>query len=217
MGCSNPHPHCQIWSSSFLPNEPRIKEIHLKEYYNKYGRAMLNDYVERELGKRERIVIENPDWLVVVPYWAAWPFETMLISRNNNRRIDDLSKSQVNNLAAVIKELTTKYDNLFKCSFPYSMGWHGKTKRNVNFVNFSNDFIQCNFTVGAPTGAMLSNDTSHWTLHALYYPPLLRSATVRKFMVGYELLGQTQRDLTAEQAAARLRQMNGKNHYLIKN
>lgn len=87
---------------------------------------MLNDYVDRELLKRERIVIENPDWLVVVPYWAAWPFETMLISRNNNKRIDDLTETQVNNLAAVIKELTTKYDNLFKCSFPYSMGWHGK-------------------------------------------------------------------------------------------
>lgn len=126
MGCSNPHPHCQIWSSSFLPNEPRIKEFHLKKYYEKCGRPMLNDYVERELLKRERIVIENPDWLVVVPYWAAWPFETMLISRNNNKRIDDLTESQVNNLAAVIKELTTKYDNLFKCSFPYSMGWHGR-------------------------------------------------------------------------------------------
>lgn len=161
--------------------------------------------------KGNESVIENPDWLVVVPYWAAWPFETMLISRNNNKRIDDLSESQVNNLAAVIKELTTKYDNLFKCSFPYSMGWHGK--KNGNFVKDSNDFIQYYFTVGAPTGAMLSNDTSHWTLHALYYPPLLRSATVRKFMVGYELLAQTQRDLTAEQAAARLRQMDGKNHY----
>lgn len=137
MGCSNPHPHCQIWSSSFMPNEPRVKEFHLKEYYQKYGRPMLNDYVERELQKRERIVIENVDWLVVVPYWAAWPFETMLISRNNNKRIDDLTESQVNNLASVIKELTTKYDNLFKCSFPYSMGWHGNIYNIFFHLNYA--------------------------------------------------------------------------------
>lgn len=99
---------------------------------------MLNDYVERELQKRERIVIENVDWLVVVPYWAAWPFETMLISQNNNKRIDDLTKSQVNHLASVIKELTTKYDNLFKCSFPYSMGWHG----NIHNFCFHLNYVQ---------------------------------------------------------------------------
>lgn len=114
----------------------------------------------------------------------------MLISRNRNKRINDLTIQQINNLSIVIKELTTKYDNLFKCSFPYSMGWHG-----------------------APTGPIISNDTGHWTLHALYYPPLLRSASVRKFMVGFELLCQTQRDLTAEQAADRLRHMNGRHHY----
>lgn len=125
MGCSNPHPHCQIWACSFLPNEPKIKEINLLSYYQKYNRPLLSDYVARELIKRERIVIENADWLVVVPYWAAWPFETMLISRNDNKRIIDVTESQIENLAIVIKELTTKYDNLFKCSFPYSMGWHG--------------------------------------------------------------------------------------------
>lgn len=126
MGCSNPHPHCQIWASSFLPNEPKTKDQHLRTYYAKYGRALLDDYVAKELVRKERIVIENPDWLVVVPYWAAWPFETMLISRHQNRRIPDLTLQQINNLSVVIKELTTKYDNLFKCSFPYSMGWHGK-------------------------------------------------------------------------------------------
>lgn len=126
MGCSNPHPHCQIWCSSFLPNEPRTKQVHLKQYYEKYGRPLLDDYIERELAKRERIVIDTPDWVVVVPYWAAWPFETMLVSRNNNKRIDDLNEEQKTSLTAVIKELTTKYDNLFKCSMPYSMGWHGK-------------------------------------------------------------------------------------------
>lgn len=126
MGCSNPHPHCQIWSSSFLPNEPSIKDQHLLAYHQKYGRPLLDDYVDRELQRKERIVIENPDWLVVVPYWAAWPFETLLISRNKNKRISDLTTVQTENLAKVIKELTTKYDNLFNCSFPYSMGWHGK-------------------------------------------------------------------------------------------
>lgn len=126
MGCSNPHPHCQIWSCSFLPNEPATKEHHLREYYAKFGRPLLDDYVERELVRKERIVIENGDWMVVVPYWAAWPFETLLISRNKNKRISDVTDGQKGNLAKVIKELTTKYDNLFNCSFPYSMGFHGK-------------------------------------------------------------------------------------------
>lgn len=125
MGCSNPHPHCQIWACSFLPTEPKAKDDNLKAYYQKNGRPMLDDYVAKELAKKERIVIENPDWLVVVPYWAAWPFETMLISRNSNKRLCDLTVQQINNLSIVIKELTTKYDNLFNCSFPYSMGWHG--------------------------------------------------------------------------------------------
>lgn len=190
MGCSNPHPHCQIWCSSFFPNEPRVKDSHMREYYQKHGTALLDDYAKRELHQRERIVIENPDWLVVVPYWASWPFETMLISRNQNKRINDLTDSQKTSLAAVIKELTIKYDNLFKCSFPYSMGFHG-----------------------APTGNLTDANNSHWTFHAVYYPPLLRSASVRKFMVGYELLCQTQRDLTAEQAAKRLRELSGTKHY----
>lgn len=126
MGCSNPHPHCQIWACSFLPNEPRVKDQLMRAYHRQHGRSMLDDYVAKELERRERIVIENADWLVVVPYWAAWPFETMLISRQGCRRMTDMTLQQINNLAIVIKELTTKYDNLFKCSFPYSMGWHGK-------------------------------------------------------------------------------------------
>lgn len=191
MGCSNPHPHCQIWACSFFPSEPLLKDKNLRTYYEQHKRALLDDYVERELVKKERIVVLNSDWLVVVPYWASWPFETMLISRNKNKRINDLTKSQIDNLAVTIKELTTKYDNLFGCSFPYSMGWHG-----------------------APTGDEAGNDSSHWTLHAIYYPPLLRSATIRKFMVGFELLCQAQRDLTPEQAAQRLRDIDGKKHYL---
>lgn len=125
MGCSNAHPHCQIWSCSFFPNEPKLKDINLRSYYAEHKSPMLKDYVESEIKKRERIVIENNDWLVVVPYWAAWPFETMIICRNNNKRIIDLTQQQINTLSIVIKELTTKYDNLFNCSFPYSMGWHG--------------------------------------------------------------------------------------------
>jgi UDPglucose--hexose-1-phosphate uridylyltransferase len=190
MGCSNPHPHCQIWACSFFPSEPATKDVKLREYYQTHGRPLLDDYVEKEVAKQERVVIENPDWLVVVPFWASWPFETMLISRNANKRINDLTQVQINNLAVVIKELTTKYDNLFKCSFPYSMGFHG-----------------------APTGSLRNENASHWTLHATYYPPLLRSATVRKFMVGFELLCQAQRDLTPEQAAERLRNVDGKIHY----
>ena len=190
MGCSNPHPHCQIWACSFFPSEPKNKDERLRAYFEKYGRPLLDDYVKKESMKKERVVIDNPDWLVDVPFWASWPFETMIISRNNNRRISDLNIQQINNLSIVIKELTTKYDNLFKCSFPYSMGWHG-----------------------APTGELVEADDKHWTFHAIYYPPLLRSATVRKFMVGYELLCQSQRDLTAEQAAARLRDLCGKRHY----
>nr|XP_019558813.2 probable galactose-1-phosphate uridylyltransferase [Aedes albopictus] len=190
MGCSNPHPHCQIWACSFFPNEPRVKDEKLREYYQKNSTALLDDYARKEVMKKERVVIENPDWLVVVPFWASWPFETMIISRNGNRRISDLSLQHINNLAIVIKELTIKYDNLFKCSFPYSMGWHG-----------------------APTGDLIGQDDKPWTLHAIYYPPLLRSASVRKFMVGFELLCQPQRDLTPEQAAGRLRELCGKKHY----
>lgn len=190
MGCSNPHPHCQIWACSYLPSEPALKEENLRKYYSTHKKPLLDDYVAKELMKKERIVIDNEDWLVVVPFWAVWPFETMIISKNSNKRISDLKTQQINNLAVVIKELTTKYDNLFKCSFPYSMGFHG-----------------------APSGPSMNEDSSHWTLHAIYYPPLLRSSSVRKFMVGFELLCQAQRDLTPEQAAQKLRELNGKVHY----
>lgn len=191
-GCSNPHPHCQIWSCSYMPSEPAIKHRRLLDYYRQHGRPLLDDYAQRELQRRERVIIDNRDWLVVVPFWAAWPYETLLIAKHGVRRLDELSDEQCDQLALVVKELTTKYDNLFRCAFPYAMGWHG-----------------------APTGPQQADDDSvaAWTLHALYYPPLLRSATVRKFMVGFEQLCQTQRDLTAEQAAERLRQVDGRRHY----
>ncbi|XP_052748384.1 probable galactose-1-phosphate uridylyltransferase [Galleria mellonella] len=192
MGCSNPHPHCQIWASSFLPNEGRIKDRCQKEYYTKYNKTLLVEYLEMEMEKKERIVIQNTEWVALVPYWATWPFETMVLPINGGpQRLTDLNDQQKKGLAEIIKLLTTKYDNLFSCSFPYSMGFHG-----------------------APTGPdHTAGDSPHWLLHAIYLPPLLRSATVKKFMVGYEMLAQSQRDLTPEQAAEKLRNCNHLVHY----
>lgn len=184
MGCSQPHPHGQIWANSFLPNEIERKEQHLKAYYQEHGRNLLVDYAEAELKDGARTVVETEHWLAVVPYWAAWPFETMLLPKTHIRRMSELSDEQRDDLAVAIKKLTSRYDNLFQCSFPYSMGWH--------YAPF--------FEAGT--------DIDHWQLHALFYPPLLRSATVRKFMVGYEMLAESQRDLTAEQAAQRLRDLS---------
>lgn len=138
---------------------------------------------------QERIVLENRDWVVVVPYWAVWPYETMILPKNQVSRMQDLNAEQRESLAIAMKRLCIKYDNLFKCSFPYSMGWHG-----------------------APTGPLSNNDYSHWTFHGIYLPPLLRSATIKKHMVGYELLAQSQRDLTPEQAAEKLRSLS-EDHY----
>lgn len=182
MGCSQPHPHGQIWANSFIPSEIARKDKHLLAYYQKHQSALLSDYVQRELEEKERIVVETEHWLAVVPYWAAWPFETLLLPKQSANRLTALNLAQKQDLALAIKELTTRYDNLFQCSFPYSMGWHGAP-----------------FTQGA-------ND--HWTVHACFYPPLLRSASVRKFMVGYEMLAESQRDLTPEQAAERLRNVS---------
>ncbi|XP_075990082.1 galactose-1-phosphate uridylyltransferase [Anticarsia gemmatalis] len=194
MGCSNPHPHCQIWASSFLPNEPRVKERTQKEYYLQHKRPMLADYLKQEMEKKERIVVQNAEWVALVPYWAVWPYETILLPINGRpQRLPDLTDEQKRCLAEIMKELTTRYDNLFKCSFPYSMGWHG-----------------------APTGpSKTTGDSPHWLLHGIYLPPLLRSATVKKFMVGYEMLAQSQRDLTPEQAAQKLRECDAV-HYKCK-
>nr|XP_022330188.1 galactose-1-phosphate uridylyltransferase-like isoform X1 [Crassostrea virginica] len=181
MGCSNPHPHCQVWASSYLPNDPATKHRTQKAYYDKHQVPMLVDYVKKELQNKERVVLENEHWVWLVPYWAVWPYETMLLPKRHVLRLQDLTPDERDALADIMKKLLTKYDNLFEVSFPYSMGWHG-----------------------APTGEYLQEDNSHWQLHALYFPPLLRSATVKKFMVGYEMLAQSQRDLTAEQAAEKL-------------
>ncbi|MBN1302928.1 MAG: UDP-glucose--hexose-1-phosphate uridylyltransferase [Anaerolineales bacterium] len=182
MGCSNPHPHGQIWALEALPNEPAAEERNQMQYYAEHHSPLLIDYLNAELEEQERIVVMNPDWVVVAPYWAIWPFETMLLPRKPVQRLPEINEAERNSLADILKEFLTLYDNLFEVSFPYSMGWHG-----------------------APFGEQ--PEAPHWQLHAHFYPPLLRSATVRKFMVGYELLSEAQRDLTPEQAARRLREL----------
>ena len=187
MGCSNPHPHGQVWATSFLPDLPATEDVQQRDYFAKAGKPMLLDYVEREARDGERVVVSTDHWLAVVPYWAAWPFETLLLPRFPVQRLEQLNDVQRADLAKALQELTIRYDNLFETSFPYSMGWHG-----------------------APYGDI---DAAPWQLHAHFYPPLLRSASVRKFMVGFEMLAETQRDLTPEQAAAQLRAVS-KVHYL---
>jgi UDPglucose--hexose-1-phosphate uridylyltransferase len=181
MGCSNPHPHGQVWASNTMPQEPAKEDRCQRDYFEAHGKPLLLDYAEVEAQAGTRVVVENEHWLVVVPYWALWPFEVIVLPRRHMLRLPELLGVERNGLAEVLQALLVKYDNLFETSFPYSMGWHG-----------------------APTGN--SGDVAHWQLHAHYYPPLLRSAAVKKFMVGYEMLAESQRDLTAEQAAERLRE-----------
>lgn len=187
MGCSNPHPHGQVWATSWIPDEPRREDERQRAWHAEHGRAMLLEVAEREVALGERVVVQNERWAAIVPFWASWPFETLLLPRFPVARMEGLEPADRDILAKLLKELTTRYDNLFRCSFPYSMGWHG-----------------------APYGG---GDTAPWQLHAHFYPPLLRSATVRKFMVGFEMLAEAQRDLTPEQAAERLRAV-GTRHYL---
>jgi UDPglucose--hexose-1-phosphate uridylyltransferase len=186
MGCSNPHPHGQIWASDFLPNEITAEDVHQKTYFKRNGVPLLVEYASKELQLQRRMVACNESWVAVVPFWAVWPYELLLLPLRHVRRIQDLSEEEQQSLAEILKNILTRYDNLFEISFPYSMGWHG-----------------------APNN---SNNHDHWQLHAHFYPPLLRSATVKKFMVGYEMLAEAQRDLTAEQAAEKLRQQSTE-HY----
>lgn len=179
MGCSQPHPHGQIWASDFLPNEVVTEDKHQAAYLAETGKVLLVDYAAREAEARERIVVENDDWLAVVPWWAVWPFETLVLPRRHVLCLPDLTDTERDGAADILKRLCTRYDNLFETAFPYTMGWHGAPLRDGDFT--------------------------HWQLHAHFYPPLLRSATVKKFMVGYEMLAEAQRDLTAESAAERLR------------
>ena len=179
MGCSNPHPHGQVWAGDFLPNDPAAEDRTQREHWQKQRSLLLLDYAQRELTEQKRIVARNDHWLVVVPFWAVWPFEMLLLPLRAVQRLPDLTAAERDALSEILRNVLTRYDNLFEVSFPYSMGWHG-----------------------APTAP---GDWSHWQLHAHFLPPLLRSATVKKFMVGYEMLAEAQRDLTAEQAAQRLR------------
>lgn len=179
MGCSNPHPHGQIWAQETLPEEPKKEGIQQKNYYEKNGRTLLGDYLDLELKEDERIVTANDDFVVLVPFWAFWPFETLIISRRPFGSFTEMTQNEKNSLADIIKTVTTKYDNLFNISFPYSAGFHP-----------------------SPTDG---KDHPEWHFHMHFFPPLLRSATVKKFRVGYEMLANSQRDITAETAAALLR------------
>ncbi|HWQ09149.1 MAG TPA: UDP-glucose--hexose-1-phosphate uridylyltransferase [Holophaga sp.] len=182
MGCSNPHPHSQIWATEHLPNEPAKELVQQADYLHRYARCLLEDYAREELQRKERVVVVNDDWVALVPFWAMWPFETLVVPRKSLHTLLDLSAGDRASLADLLKRLTTRYDNLFEVSFPYSMGFH-----------------QAPFD-GEPH--------PEWTLHMHFYPPLLRSATVRKFMVGYEMLATPGRDITPEAAAQRLREMS---------
>jgi UDPglucose--hexose-1-phosphate uridylyltransferase len=198
MGCSNPHPHGQIWAQSMLPNEPAKEEHQQRAYLEERGSPLLVDYTNLETVQQERIVIENEHWLAVVPYWAIWPFETLLLPRRHVLRLPDLDDAERDALARILKRLLTKYDNLFEVSFPYSMGWHGAPT----------DPSASTSRAKSRGSGDTDGEYAHWQLHAHFYPPLLRSATVKKFMVGYEMLAEAQRDLTAEQAAERLRALS---------
>lgn len=192
MGCSNLHPHGQAWCLQAIPSEVSQELRSFAKYKRQHNVDLLGDYVKLELEEKSRIVLENDSFMVVVPYWAVWPFETMVVSKRKTASISHFDQKQKEDLASVLKELTTKYDNLFETSFPYSMGIHQ-----------------------APLNATGDELNDSW-FHMHFYPPLLRSASVRKFLVGFELLGEPQRDLTAEQAAERLRNLDGKVHYLEK-
>ena len=179
MGCSNPHPHGQIWATDFLPDELAVEDERQRAWLAGHGRPLLAEVAERE-ADGERVVERTDHWLAIVPFWATWPFEILLLPRFQVARLPELDETARADLAMLLGRVTRRYDALFGTSFPYSMGWHG-----------------------APFDGSIAE---HWRLHAHFYPPLLRSATVRKFMVGFEMLAEAQRDLTPEQAAARLRE-----------
>lgn len=186
MGCSNPHPHGQIWTTTTLPEEPALELEQLKKYNREQGgRHMLIDYAQMERERKERVVFENETFLVLCPWWATWPFETMIVPVKQLRSLVDLTGPEQEHLAEAISDITRRYDNLFETSFPYSMGIHQAP------LDATDEEVECS------------------TLHVHFYPPLLRSATVRKFLVGYEMMAEPQRDITPEQAAERLRNCGG--------
>ncbi len=178
MGASNPHPHCQIWANASLPNLPTRELASFREYRAENHACLLCDYLKLELQLNVRVVCQNETFAVVVPFWAVWPFESLVLSKRHLASIDQLSEQERELLGDILRRITIRYDNLFETAFPYSMGFHQK-----------------------PTDGGAYEE---WHLHAHYFPPLLRSATIQKFMVGYELLGSPQRDVTPERAAEQL-------------
>ena len=184
MGCSNPHPHGQIWASDFLPSEVAQEDTSQRRFLEETEENLLVTYAREEAARGERIIVDNADWMAVVPFWAVWPFEALLLPKRHCPRLTDLTEAERDTLADILKRLCGAFDRLFDTEFPYSMGWHS-----------------------APAG---QSEAGHWQLHAHFYPPLLRSASVRKFLVGYEMLAEAQRDLTPEKAAALLRAQAGK-------
>ena len=189
MGCSNPHPHGQIWANETVPDELAREIASQKEYYQRQKSFLLEDYLRLELEQNERMVCANQHFVALVPFWAVWPFETLLISRRRVTSLPELGGEERAGLADILRRLTVRYDNLFRTSFPYTMGFHQRPTDEAAYPEFH--------------------------LHAHFYPPLLRSATVRKFMVGYEMLAMPQRDITPETASARLRELP-ETHYLEK-
>ena len=189
MGCSNPHPHGQIWAQRTVPVEPAKETVRQAAYWNEHGRSLLTDYLATELEEKTRVVLENEHFVVLVPFWATWPFETLLLPRRHVTSIEQLTDAEKDAFADALRRLTIRYDNLFQLSFPYSAGLHQR-----------------------PTDG---EQHPEWHLHLHFYPPLLRSATVKKFMVGYEMLANPQRDVTPEWAAERLRAQS-EEHYKTK-
>ncbi len=181
MGCSNPHPHGQIWSQLSIPTEIKKKTKHFSEYWEQNQISLLEDYLQQELEAKERILLENEHFVALIPYWAVWPYEVMIVPKKHYQNIGQLNAEEEKAFAEIIKRQTIMYDNLFGTSFPYSSGIHQ-----------------------APTDG---KEHQEWHFHMSFYPPLLRSATVKKFMVGYEMFAGPQRDITAEQAAETLRQL----------
>ena len=186
MGCSNPHPHGQVWAQQSLPNEVAKKTAHQAAYFEKHQQSLLADYVEQERQAGVRILLENEHFVALVPFWAVWPYEAMLVPLRRQQFIGQMTEAEKQAFAAILKALTTRFDNIFQTSFPYSAGIHQ-----------------------APTDG---GEHPGWHWHMSFYPPLLRSATVKKFMVGYEMFGESQRDITPEQAAETLRQTSA-THY----
>jgi UDPglucose--hexose-1-phosphate uridylyltransferase len=197
MGASNPHPHGQLWATSVLPDQVEHEAREQARYFAQHGAPLLSQYLQRELALGERVIAQEGDWYAVVPFWAVWPFELLLLPATSISGFDELSPRGVHEVARLWQRVVRGYDALFRVPFPYSMGWHPRLSRAPDRASGPH--------LGHAGGGVTMAEAA-WTLHAHFYPPLLRSATVRKFQVGFEMFGMLQRDLTPEAAAARLRE-----------